>query len=41
MAKSAVDGLADLSNDELDIIINDEEKIDEILLSLNQVCYCL
>ncbi|XP_076256301.1 vacuolar protein sorting 37B [Rhynchophorus ferrugineus] len=36
MAKSAVNDLADLSNDELDMIINDEEKIDEILLTLGQ-----
>lgn len=37
--KRAVAKLANLKNEELDEIINNDEKLEEILSDLDQVCY--
>ena len=38
--KRAVHDLTNLSNDELDKIMNDDEQIENILAGLDQVCIC-
>lgn len=39
--KRALGQLSHLSNDELDVIINNDEKIEEILQNLDQVAFVL